>query len=227
MTKPPFYIVIGSEIEKYRHDTWDTKEPETIEWIKSFDPTDCFWDIGANIGIYSLFAASLSEEMTIYSFEPMEANYQRLRLNRSYSELKNILTFRLALGDKPGLCNLEVPDKTPGATGAQIGQKGHPIRVESVDNLLLMPEFKKPDHVKIDIDGQEIQVIKGTEKTLPFIKSVLVEVSRETKENVMILMFSAGFDISNIFNSMTPHSRERRAIEGIDAENIIFTRRNE
>lgn len=209
-----------------RWDTFWTKEPETLSWIDSFDPSDCFWDVGANVGVYSLYAASLYPQMPIYVFEPMEENYKALNYNKKSNEFSNIKQFRFALGSIPGQFRLSVPDDSRGATGAQVNEsEGYPVRVETVDNLVERYGCKPPDHVKIDIDGQEMEVIKGMKNVMPKIKSILVEVSKKTKSMVWFTLLEAGFTGNNPFNVMNPHSRERRAKEGIDAENIIFIRR--
>jgi hypothetical protein len=47
-----------SETSLWRAETLLTKEPETIEWIETFNEESVFWDVGANIGVYSLYAAA-------------------------------------------------------------------------------------------------------------------------------------------------------------------------
>ena len=55
-----------------------TKEPETLEWINTFEDADVLWDIGANVGVYSLYAAL--RRLTVLAFEPSSANsYVRSR----------------------------------------------------------------------------------------------------------------------------------------------------
>src|SRR5437899_270642 len=51
-----------------------TKEPDTIHWIESFPDHCVFWDVGANVGVYSLYAAA-SHTVCVLSFEPMAANF--------------------------------------------------------------------------------------------------------------------------------------------------------
>ena len=53
----------------YRADTFSTKEPETLSWIDNFNSKSNFWDIGANIGIYSCYAAK-KKNCNVYAFEP-------------------------------------------------------------------------------------------------------------------------------------------------------------
>jgi len=215
----PFKMRIETPMELYRAETMWTKEPETIEWIKSFDPHDVFFDVGANIGIYSLYAASLFPEMKIVAFEPHPGNYIAL-LNNVAANRYNILPIQWAIGNRTGFYHLDIPHEESGKTGAQMTArpgKCFCTRIDSIPNKGLL-------NIKIDIDGQEIEVIKGMVETLPRVKSILIEVSSKTRERISAALLMAGFTMDNRFNSMTPHSRERRTIEGIDAENIIFTR---
>ena len=67
------------KIPEWRAKTLLTKEPETIEWINGFNKTDIFWDIGANVGVYSLYAALRG--LSVLAFEPSPSNYYLLSRN--------------------------------------------------------------------------------------------------------------------------------------------------
>lgn len=234
MREPPFHMRVDTPIERYRWETWDTKEPETIAWIDSFEPNTCFWDVGANVGIYSLYCGSLDRNIKILAFEPHEGNNTKLHLNRDESRFMmkpdgfaKIEILKFALGDEVGQKRLYIPDSTDGTTGAQVNsENGCLVEVETIDHLVnVFPGYRAPDYLKIDIDGQELKVLDGAKETLSRVKSVLVEVSSETDNEVCELMIHAGFLADGKLNLMKPHSRERREREGIDAENIVFTRR--
>lgn len=234
--KPPFKMRTETTMEQFRYSCWKSKEPETIAWIQSFSPQDVFFDVGANIGIYSLYAASLFPEMIIYAFEPMPVNYDALLENKNLNNFQKIICWPYAVGDQEDReVILSIPDYTAGASGAQFAKdecEGAVVNIVTIDhrceivgnNGFYMSGMPKPHHVKIDIDGQELMVVRGMQKTLPKIKSILIEVSSKTKQECINLIMPHGFTMDNRFNSMTPHSRERRVAEGIDAENIIFMR---
>ena len=61
----------------YRAKTFSTKEPETLEWIDSFSKSSVFWDIGSNIGLYSIYASL--NGIKSFSFEPMPENINQLK----------------------------------------------------------------------------------------------------------------------------------------------------
>ena len=56
------YLINKNYITKYRNDTILTKEPETIKWIQGMDKNSTFYDVGANIGLYSMIAAMLNSK---------------------------------------------------------------------------------------------------------------------------------------------------------------------
>ena len=64
----------------WRADNLFKKEPETIEWIEKFSPETVFWDIGANVGIYSIYAG-LNPNLNIYAFEPASNNFNLINQN--------------------------------------------------------------------------------------------------------------------------------------------------
>ena len=227
---PPFWMQVNTPMEKYRWETFWTKEPETIAWIDSFEPNTVFYDIGANVGVYSLYAASLNRGIRIYSFEPHEANNTTLHFNRDYNRFgmqpeghTAITILKYAVGDKCGKFCLEVPKVESGESGAQIGSEQGECECITIDEFSGL--WPAPTYVKIDIDGQEAAVVRGMIQTLWRIDSILVEVSKSSRFEIGATLLLAGFTLRNEFNEMSPHSRERREALGIDAENIIFTRR--
>jgi len=222
MKELPFKMKQETEMEKYRAETFWTKEPETIEWIKSFKPDAIFFDVGANVGVYSLYAASLFPTMNIVAFEPMPENFKSLNNNILLNKFTNISPRDYAVGNFTRTVKLDIPQNVSGSTGSQVSHNGIDVIMVDIDNFC--QGLSGLYYVKIDIDGQELEVINGMKNTLPHIKSILVEVSSESKDEITAILTSAGFTTTNRFNAMAPHSRERRAKEGIDAENIIFTR---
>jgi len=73
------YFYCAGRVCLYRADAFHTKEPETLEWIDTFEPGDTLWDIGANVGVYSLYAAL--RPIQVLSFEPSAFNYFMLMKN--------------------------------------------------------------------------------------------------------------------------------------------------
>jgi FkbM family methyltransferase len=228
-TELGFSMYVTNDIEKYRYETLLTKEPETIAWLRSFSNYSIFYDIGANIGIYSLVCKILHDSITIVPFEPQRTNIDRLvenmRLNGWRSPGLNV---PCAVGDIDSHVLFRPMTNLPGSADGvlyprQSDRHCYDVPVYRIDSLVHM--YGMPEYIKIDVDGNEGSVIRGATDTLhdKRLKSVLIEVSRN-KSHIVNDMQSAGFTIDNEFNTMTPHSRERRLVENIDCENIIFTR---
>lgn len=215
----PFKIRQDTETERWRARTFLEKEPETLAWIDHFNPDDVFFDVGANIGIYSLYCAYCHPRSTIYAFEPAISNYSVLVKNAKSNHFRNLHCELAAVGNQNGLVKFMAPFSDAGATGGQIAKHGVVTPVITLDSWPV-----QPDHVKIDIDGQELDVVLGMREILKTVKSVLVEVTDKSKQPVQSIFREAGFTKNNRHNRITPHSRDRRSQEGIEEENIIFTR---
>lgn len=246
MNNLPFIVAQDTDLERWRAETWATKEPETIAWIKSFPPDAAFYDIGANIGIYSLFCATFHPKSTVYAFEPCSYNWFPLMRNILKNDLHNVFPLMLAVGNDWKFINFKIRSTVSGASGGQMGdpitENGEPFDAvttelvfqTSLDWFVIRevpvyahyPVFM-PTHIKIDIDGLEMQVIEGMRLVLqlPELRSILIEINPLTDKDAINAIFREHGLLPDVrFNEMTPHSRERRQREGIKAENVIYSR---
>jgi hypothetical protein len=64
-----FKFVTPNNLNLYRAKTFSTKEPETLEWIDQMDDGSCMWDIGANVGLYTIYAAK-HRRCEVIAYEP-------------------------------------------------------------------------------------------------------------------------------------------------------------
>lgn len=227
-----FKMYVSNDIEKWRHDTFFSKEPETIKWLDSFRNGCIFWDIGANIGIYSLYLASKKDAAQIYIFEPQRTNFDRALENMRLNGWRRWQpTSVCAVSNYNGWADFTPGSNLPGANDGRIGKPvdksklTYQVPVYCIDELCrwLSPT---PQHIKIDVDGGEAAIIEGADATLrnPLLRSVLIEIN-DDREMIIDAFLSRGFTMENEFNGMTPHSRERREKEeGNTAENVVFTR---
>ena len=92
---------------KNRMDRMLTKEPETIKWINNFETDSVFFDIGANIGIYTLYSA-ITIQNEVYAFEPHAASYKNLLDSINLNNLNNCNAYCVAVSDKVNLSNINV-----------------------------------------------------------------------------------------------------------------------
>jgi hypothetical protein len=174
----PFELIVQSSVEVFRAATFWEKEPTTIAWIKSLaDTNDLLWDVGANIGLYSLYAASLN--IVVTAFEPVQEYYDRLCQNIECNRLGGTVSpQRAALADE---------DKE--VKGVEL------IRADTFVGSGNLP----PDYVKIDVDGAELQVLRGMEKTLKSVKGLAVEI---TDLACGTFLYDNGFVLDDEFNKL-------------------------
>lgn len=192
----------------WRARTFFTKEPETITWIQSFDKNDTLLDVGANIGLYTVYAAKKGH--SVMAVEPLCENYFILQRNLLINNIKNVLAFCACLYDENKISSLKI--RNPGFGQAQnsfdesLGAYGETYEYEyqqgvvgtTLDYFVSQTEF--PNHIKIDVDGHELKVLQGAEKILadPRLKSVLIEMNEEGKhhEEICALILKHGFKIA-------------------------------
>lgn len=237
MNKPlPFKMAQESELEKWRADTFWTKEPETIAWIDDFGPGQ-FWDVGANVGIYSLYACARHwKKVHVHAFEPHYFNFLALEQNVLANGFQREITPAIiALGDRTGFHYFYLSDAGRGASGGQVempvDERGNEFAVKDVYLIGTMTgddlasQTGVPQYIKIDVDGREEDILRGMGRVLQSaqLRSVLIEVNRN-RQRVVEAFRTFGFTDENKYNRMTPHSSQRRQREGIRAENIVFTR---
>ena len=191
---------IPNQIIEYRVKTFFKKEPETLEWIDTFDNKSkmIFWDIGGNIGLYSIYAALKHSNIQILTFEPSTSNLRVLSRNISLNQLDDKITIcQFPLTDKNNsfLLMNENSFEEGGAMntfGENYDYNGntftsnHKYKIygTSINYLLDNNILKIPNYIKIDVDGIEHLILKGGNKYLsnPLIKSISIELNENFSE---------------------------------------------
>jgi len=180
---------IPNVLNRYRVKTFSVKEPETLAWIELFDKESVFWDVGANIGLYSIYAAK-HNNAEVYSFEPSVFNLELLAKNINSNGLsKKIKIFPLALSNRSGFNLFKMNNPIWGGAlstfGEDYDQNGksfsatfeYTISGITADKAVEQLSAPKPDHMKIDVDGIEHLVLEGCSNILKTVKSVLIEIN--------------------------------------------------
>ena len=172
-----------------RLNCFHTKEPETIFWIKNYmNENSIFWDIGANIGQYGVLAAKLHNCKT-YFIEPEPHNYSNVCLNILLNELIECEPISIGLSDKQGYNTISIKTNA-GQSNNNIestSRYNQNIWTDTIDGLV-SKNFIAPTHLKIDVDGVELKIIKGATNTLKNVESILIEAEeKEEKELLEVL----------------------------------------
>ena len=244
-----------TDMERFRARTYATKEPETLDWIEQYlRPDDVLYDIGANIGLYALYAAKvLGGRCSIYAFEPEALNHAKLSVNIYRNRLSGVvLPCCVALTDTLGFGTFYLhpcPDGVGGRdAGLVAGSSLHSFGVaEDFRGLLFEPNHQQgtigvqldtvwrewglpfPNHVKIDVDGLEAKVIAGATQTLadPRLRSVLVEI-QEDRQGADALIRT--IEVAGLHQVTEFSARSRRALVGspyAGSVNYVFAREAE
>lgn len=192
------------------------KEQGTMEWIESeVRPDDVFLDIGANIGIYTIASAlRIGPAGKVYAFEPHKVNAVSLLRNVQANGLgSRVEVFSCALSDSEGMLDFNYASLSSASTASQLGhrripgssQEFAPVASEkvystSVDNLISRRSLRPPTLVKIDVDGNEIAILRGMKGLLadgqrP--RAVQVELNVGEQANITSLMEASGYRLAH------------------------------
>lgn len=188
---------------------------------------DTVFDIGGNIGQYAmLFSELAGDSGNVYSFEPDFKNFSFLQFNSNINKCLNLHCYNFGVGELDTELEFFRDTETGGRTGSFIESfvgshyKGHKdvVRLKRFDTLI--KEFGKPSFVKIDVEGFEVNVLKGLSSILSDSK-FLVEVRKETKHDVYHYFSDKGFDCFWIDNIPCEISK----LEEIpDFANLVFSK---
>ena len=188
-------------ITKWRVDTLFTKEPDTIEWIRSFQPGEVLVDIGANVGMYTIWAAK-TRGVRVFAFEPESQNYALLYKNIVLNGLsEQVIAYCAALSDEARYSLLHLSQFQLGGSCHSFGEKvDHRLEHReskisqgcistTLDQLVASGVVPMPDHIKIDVDGLEHKVLAGCRNVVGDrrLKSILVEINTNLGQHRRII----------------------------------------
>lgn len=129
-----------------------------------------FYDVGANIGQYSIYARNSNPGMTaVYSFEPENLNFNRLKENITLNGLNHeVHPLKIGLGGQDGEQYFRIKGALAGEGTHFVSQEptSRKIIIRSVDSLLAEGKIKPADLVKIDVEGYEYQALLGMKNFL-------------------------------------------------------------
>jgi FkbM family methyltransferase len=219
---------------KWRVDTIYQKEPCTLEWIATFQSADVLVDVGANVGMYTIWAAA-TRGTRVVAFEPESANYALLNRNIFINDLQNLVkAYCMGLSDAQGLTDLHMGIVGVGqschSVGAALDFKLAPMSAAfrqgcisaRLDDLVARGDIPMPNHIKIDVDGFEPKVVAGARATLgnPAVRSALIELNLNLADHVAIVgeMKALGFWCDR--DQVKRATRQEGAFKGV-AEHVF------
>lgn len=201
---PAAWLSPGSAMHTLAH------EPETVDWIEGFADDAVYWDIGANIGVFALYAG-LKPGVHVLAFEPAASSFAVLNKNIELNAIDRIAAYCVAFDQETRLDSLNMSSISPGGSmhgfGSERDQFGRSIDVKyrqgavgfSIDDFVRMFAPPLPTHVKIDVDGIEANILRGGRDTLsaPSVRSMIIEIEGDLTSNhnreILQLMDEFGF----------------------------------
>ncbi len=220
--------------EMWRVGHYEHKEPDTLDWIdKHFNPGDVIFDIGANIGQYSLYAARrLEGQCRILAFEPEALNFAKLNRNIVLNGLVDVIVaYPIAISNRTAVDTFYSKTFSVGASlhalGREITQGEIAFKPQnrqgtvssSLDELTERFSLPVPNHIKVDVDGIEDLIVEGAAGLFqkPELETVLIEVFMhgDIADRIRKGFEKGGFILSNEANT--------DFTEGV-VQNLIFVR---
>lgn len=206
-------------LRRFRAIDRGTKEPETVRWIlQTLHDNEVFVDVGANVGVYSVLAAIAAPGTQVFAFEPEPQSAAALAETVALNGL-SITVFPIALSDRfevgrfhihgaiaAGLSDHQLGEAVSDKEGTftptlSIGMVGVPL-----DHLIQLGVVKVPTHIKIDVDGREIDVINGMREALQSggVRYVAVEaIDLDKGAEIERLLQAFAFFVRDAFSTST------------------------
>lgn len=169
-------------------------------------PDMVFIDVGANQGEYSLFAAKRLTKGRVVAFEPLPSIRSRFEENIRLNKFSNIKIIAAGLSDKKGTLEIhEVEDEHEGLAtfflGDRKSKKSFEVPLVKLDEIADGTEFSRIDFIKIDIEGGELNALRGAQNTIRRFKpAIMLEINEETylaagyrTQDILDILGSSGY----------------------------------
>lgn len=165
-----YYIETPYEFSRLNDPTLHGEKNTLTEILNSLHPDDAFYDIGSNIGLHACLAGDIIDSGTIVAIEPHPKSVDRLRQNLKLNNINGIVR-EYAFAADYGTAVLELPEDQAGAIGsvetsAKKNENSLEIDLVPGDDVIGPDGLPTPDVLKIDVDGGEMDVLRGLENTL-------------------------------------------------------------
>jgi len=187
-----------NRVLRFIADAFESIEPKTLDWIDGFAAGETLYDIGASNGMFGIYAA-LKKKCRVAAFEPDAQNFAVLEMNHFLNNGRidpPLIALNVAAGERAGLSpfgslNYGAGHHNKTLQTGQGSKLAHTQVVLTAPLDMLIADFglPQPDHVKIDVDGAELQVMNGAEQLLSSrrVKSWLIELREHAPETKAIL----------------------------------------
>lgn len=202
-TEAVFHTETDREHRRIRTLMYETDILEAV--LESIAPGDVFYDIGANVGVYTCFVGQHADR--VVAFEPHEKTAARLRENAELNDI-DVAVYQKAVADYEGTASLTHPRRSPEELGTgefsvvpmDDATDVAEIDVTQIDTVVQREDLPQPTVAKIDVEGAELQVLDGGEETLSSCRELFVEVHTDhvDVEEVVSRLTDVGFEVTTL-----------------------------
>jgi FkbM family methyltransferase len=162
------------------------EKPVTVLLQMLLKPDSIMLDIGANVGYFTVIAASLAKNGKVYAFEPVTELFEKLKTNIHENNLFNAMAINAAAGESQresliyisdesnkGMSSLKPPENFSGYS--------QPVTIVRIDDWIKQTDIDRVDFIKIDVEGYELFALQGmTEMLMNFTPVLIVEINANT-----------------------------------------------
>jgi FkbM family methyltransferase len=187
----------------------------------SVGPGNVVYDVGANVGFYTLLASRLVREKGwVYSFEPWPDNVALLNRHLQLNHVVNVTVIPAAVAAKSGEMRFAQGEIHQQGRLSETGSLK--VRVVSLDDLVLNGSARPPHVIKIDVEGAELDVIRGAENVLRTYKPIifLATHSKDAHQGCCEFLLSRGYSLTSLSGEDLDKTDELRATPDVVPENL-------
>ncbi|WP_200531423.1 FkbM family methyltransferase [Halorubrum sp. LN27] len=198
-----FHVTNGVEVQRFQELMEEESVIESV--LTDITPQDVFYDVGANVGLYTCFVGQISNRCV--AFEPHPVNCDRLRENIELNNISNVEIRKEALSNTNGTANLAIAGSDAAGEGA------HTLSTENETNTITVSTIRgddlkgipAPDVMKIDVEGSELSVLRGMNEMLEQCRIIYCETHAdkladrgESHQKVVDQLKEAGFSVDKL-----------------------------
>ena len=212
---PGFHFYIENEFYWKGYDKSGFEPISRELWWKLCKRANTIFDIGANTGLYSLFASLSNPNAQIHAFEPIRRNVEKLRQNASLNKIENINVVEAAISAEDGSTLIYQPDTDVSTTSTLDAETAKERNLDlnavevptvRVDSFIKEHGLDGLDLVKIDVEGFEVPVFESMSSILPTMRpTILAEIRiEEHGSHIMDLLKGCDYLFFDIDEKSTP-----------------------
>jgi FkbM family methyltransferase len=205
--------IVGSGIHGCWLGWYESEKQRVIS--QEVKPDTVFYDVGANVGFYTLLASALVVSGRVVSFEPVPRNISYLKRHLDLNHAKNVDVYALAISDKNGVARFRA--EVSGYMGHISSEGDFTVQTATLDSLVQDGRILPPNYIKMDIEGAEYQALLGARACFERYRPTLFLATHgaEIYEQCFGLLKSWGYEIRSICHGQgngaelfaVPHAR--------------------